>query len=114
VVYIGTGAGKGTLRYVGHGLGSRLQNYCFRDFTVKATDLASESTKFDWRPFVTLQGRDNAHLGWRDIAISDGWRSGKGRQSFRRSQRPLKNAGAVGGFKRASAAHLHPGSPPRR
>jgi len=45
LVYIGTGAGKGKLKYIGHGLGSRLHNYCSRDFTVKAKDLASRRYK---------------------------------------------------------------------
>lgn len=45
VVYIGTGAGKGKLRYQGSGLGSRLQRYCSRDFTVKATDPAGRQYK---------------------------------------------------------------------
>ena len=34
------GAGKGKPRYKGSGLGSRLQNYCSRDFTVKAREIA--------------------------------------------------------------------------
>jgi hypothetical protein len=52
VVYIGAGAGKGKLRYIGHGLGSRLQNYFARDFTVKATDLGG----WQYRPTARAPG----------------------------------------------------------
>jgi hypothetical protein len=45
VVYVGTGAGKGKPQYKGSGLGSRLQNYCSRDFAVKAADLAGRQYK---------------------------------------------------------------------
>jgi hypothetical protein len=45
VIYIGSGTGKGKERYKGSGLGSRLQVYCSRDFSVKATDPAGRQYK---------------------------------------------------------------------
>jgi hypothetical protein len=52
VVYIGSAVGKGKARYPNSGLGGRLQAYCSRDFSVKASDVASRR----YKPTATANG----------------------------------------------------------